>query len=162
MVSDRKLRELCVRKDYTTIRRIERIPVICDMIEELWFKSRIKNKNVGFYYILTSIIIESQKKRKSLGDMFYWEEDIWYDIIEEMIEKEEEKESLYDISTSEFAKAHDVLYNFSKFWEKHQDLRFYQLVVLFDDIFQEHIRRFYPFDMTFWDDFFKFELGGNQ
>lgn len=152
-----EFKELCKRKNFFESRNPNRISAICDEIESLWNEKRKCNKNTGFYFVINLIILEGRDTNS--GDIFYWEEDKWYDLIKNMTKNVEPTMKKFQITTREKELAHNVMFKFEEFWRKNSDLRFFQIVLLLDDMLQEYIRLFFPFDVEFWDKFFNFEMG---
>ena len=72
------LRDLCIRKDFKASRDIRRIPIITDLIYNLWKQYRTNDDSIGFFYITNFLEVKASEKEK---DSFFWEEDEWYDFI---------------------------------------------------------------------------------
>ena len=83
-MNKRELRELCVKKDFSTPRNPQRIPVICGLIRELWERYRLYDSSVGFLKIID--IIQNFPSPDNEEDKFYWEDDRWYDRIQYIID----------------------------------------------------------------------------
>lgn len=144
-------RDLCIRKDIMNTRDIKRIPVIIDLIYNLWEKYRISNISIGFFYITNLLEIEASKD----GDPFYWEEDKWYDLISNEIKKTEKFVKNYEISNKDKKEMKDILNSFANYWKHYQDLRFQQIVNMFDEDFEEYIREYEGVcDSKFYQHFF--------
>ena len=145
-------RDLCVRKNITISRDIKRIPVIVDLIYNLWELYRISNPSTGFFYITNLLEIEADKKGE---DAFFWEEDKWYDLISGEIEKAKKFVKNYEISDKDKQEMKDILQSFSKYWSYYSDLRFQQIINIFDEDFEEYVREYEgTCDSKFYQHFF--------
>ena len=83
-------REICVRKNFSSIRDGRRIPIICNLIDELWQYYRAYDKTIGFYYMTNLLEVEAQKDE----DPFYWEEDKFLANISEYFNDNIKKEEI--------------------------------------------------------------------
>ena len=129
-------REICVRKDFSSIRNAKRIPIICNLIHELWQRYRMSDSTIGFYYITNLLEVEAQKDE----DPFYWEEDKWYDKIQEMIKHSKNFKQNYDLTSKDIKEMSLIVSYFESYWLLHQDLRLKQILNIFDELFEEKVR----------------------
>ena len=122
-------REICVRKDFSSVRNAKRIPIICNLINELWQRYRMSDSTIGFYYITNLLEVEAQKDE----DPFYWEEDKWYDKIQEMIKHSKNFKQNYDLTLKDIQEMSLIVSYFESYWLLHQDLRLKQILNIFDE-----------------------------
>ena len=133
-----KDRELCVRKDFSSMREGKRIPVICNLINELWQGYRISDPTIGFYYITN--LLEVEAKNANDGEPFYWEEDKWYDKIQDLIEHSKKFKKNYELPPEDIKEMSLIVSYLEGYWFIYQDLRLQQLLNIFDELFEEKIR----------------------
>ena len=129
-------REICVRKNFSSIRDGRRIPIICNLIDELWQYYRAYDKTIGFYYMTNLLEVEAQKDE----DPFYWEEDKWYDKIQEMIERSKKFKKNFELTPNDIQEMSKIISYFESYWLLHQDLRLKQILNIFDELFEEKVR----------------------
>lgn len=131
-------RDVCVRKDFSSIREGKRIPIICNLINELWQRYRMSDPTIGFYYITN--LLEVEAKKANNGDPFYWEEDKWYDKIQDLIEHSKNFKKNYELPPEDIKEMSLIVSYFEGYWFMYQDLRLQQLLNIFDELFEEKIR----------------------
>lgn len=141
-------REICVRKDFSSIRNKERIKIICDLIKKLWINYRAYNEKIGFFYITNLLEIEADKCfKKDSYDPFYWEEDKWYDLIQELIKNSEKfPNNFMSYETKDIT---NTINYFTEYWLIYPDFRLKQLLNIFNDLFEIKIREDI-LDENFW------------
>lgn len=149
-------RDYCVRKDFSSIRNKERIGVICDLIKTLWVNYRAYNIQIGLFYMTNLLEVEANKSFKEDSyDPFYWEEDKWYDFIQDLIEKSKKFPQNYiSYETKDIT---DTMEYFAKYWLIYPDLRLKQFLNIFNDMFETRIRED-ALDSNFWKNLFNTEI----
>lgn len=147
-------REICVRKDFSSVRNGKRIPIICNLINELWQRYKISDSTIGFYYITNLLEVEAQKDE----DPFYWEEDKWYDKIQEMIKHSKNFKKNYELTPKDIQEMSSIVSYFESYWLLHQDLRLKQILNIFDELFEEKVRGYDVVGIGAW----KYILIGEQ
>lgn len=147
-------REICVRKNFSSIRDGRRIPIICNLIDELWQYYRVYDKTIGFYYMTNLLEVEAQKDE----DPFYWEEDKWYDKIQEMIEHSKKFKKNFELTPNDIQEMSKIISYFESYWLLHQDLRLKQVLNIFDELFEEKVRGYDVVGIGAW----KYILIGEQ
>lgn len=149
-------RDVCVRKDFSSIREGKRIPIICNLINELWQRYRMSDPTIGFYYITN--LLEVEAKKTNNGDPFYWEEDKWYDKIQDLIEHSKKFKKNFELTPNDIQEMSKIISYFESYWLLHQDLRLKQILNIFDELFEEKVRGYDVVGIGAW----KYILIGEQ
>ena len=142
-------KDLCEYKDRSKSRNEERIPVICNLILQLWINYKKHDcQNMGFYRVLSAV---DSKGRENGVDTFYYEEDMWYDIISKMIDESKELKVNFGLKEYEIMDMQHTISKFDLFWRLHNDLRFAQIIPVFSNLVQKEICNL---SCDYWNDFF--------
>lgn len=151
-------RDFCVRKDYVNHRDERRIDVICNKMLKLWEQLRLNNSSVGFVGLIEYIegVANNKYEDPNCTDPFYWEEDRWYDELDEMISntKQTKQDNILDRSLEMM----DTMNYFKMYWNLYGDFRLYQVIYSFKESFEQKIRDIDVFDNIFWKSFFVKEI----
>lgn len=146
-----KERDYCIKKDFSTPRDERRIPIICNLIKTLWIKYRENNNLFGFYYITNLLEIEGKKDEKDgASDPFYWEDDEWYDKLQNMISKSEKFEKKNDLSINDLNNINQTIKCFENYWRLYSDFRLMQILEIFDEVVEEKLRDSNFTNFNFW------------
>lgn len=143
-------RDLCVKKDFITSRNPERIPVICDLIEELWERYRLNNLSINFFQLLDLIDLSSRGKENI--DTFYWEDDKWYDFLQGLIEsskKLEQNNLLENVLDMQ-----EITNCFKEYWLMYPDYRFKQILDVFNMTVNKDNSKLNSLDGRYWRKYF--------
>lgn len=133
-------RDLCIFKNITKQRNVERIPVICNQIKKLWIKLRSNNEAAGFHYVTAYIQSIAYEQYNNGGlDPFYWEEDRWYDFIDNLIDTKEDSGNSY-LLVEQLNTMTQIIRYFENYWMLYPDLRLQQILNLFDELVGERAK----------------------
>lgn len=132
-------RDYCIRRDFSSMRDIKRIDVICGLVKQLWINFRANDNKTGFFYITNLLELEADKRFKQDSyDPFYWEEDKWYDFMQELITSSKKLKQNFPLEETQEIK--NTVEYFRRYWLIYPDFRFKQFLNVFDDLFEVRIR----------------------
>ena len=147
---DSEKRDVCIRKNLMQQRDVRRIPIICEQLKRLWVRYRRDNEATGFYTIicmLQSISYEQYELKYGI-DPFFWEEDRWYDFIDNLIETKEGLSNPY-LSMEQLNDMGKIVKFFEDFWMLFPDLRLWQVFDFLEDAVGEQLK-FEILSVDFW------------
>lgn len=152
-------RDYCIKNSFENPRDERRIPVICNLIKELWINYRKNTYSIGFYYITNLLEIEGKKDEENgAPDPFYWEEDRWYDKLQDMIIHSKKFQNKNELSIEDIDDINKTIQYFENYWKLYSDFRLIQIIEIFDEVVEEKLR-----DSNFTNsDFWKTLLGEEQ
>lgn len=143
-------RQLCVKEYFSQPRKLERIPVICDLIEELWERYRLNNLSINFFQLLD--LIDLSARGKENVDTFYWEDDKWYDFLQGLIgssKKLEQNNLLENVMDMQ-----EITNCFKEYWVMYPDYRFKQILDVFNITIDKDKKMLENIDSIIWRKFF--------
>jgi hypothetical protein len=152
-------RDYCIFSSTSNSRKVERIPVICNLIKEFWIKYRATvDRKAGFHSIIK--ILEAQASNDyrngtgSAPDPFYWEEDRWYDKIIDLTEKADRYNQSLSLTSKDINDMAQVVRYFENYWKLHPALRLQQVFEAYNDLISAKLDNFEFTNVEFWKNVF--------